>query len=546
MQKIAVASPGRDPHPHPDPPLVIANLPASARLQRIAFGLIVVLLAVFAIMSPFAGTRLARVDSFVPAIQSVMCIADLFTALLLFAQYSIQPQRGLLALASAYISSGLFAFLQALAFPGSFAPTGLLGGGQDTASWLFVLWHTTFPIAVAVYALWKDANDESSRSGQSITFDIVFTVAITCTLTGALTLLVTAGAEYLPALYVGGVTQQAPFANQVNVFMFVLHAIALVALFLQRRTILNTWLIVTVVAWMPAFIVAVFMIFVRFSLGWYTARIYALIASCVVLGVLLAETMVLYRRLASAFALLQRERTNGLMSVEAATSAMAHELRQPLSAITSRGSAALNWVKREPPDLERARECLTSIVESGRRADEIISSVVALFKRSGDQRAMLHVGDIVRQVLTLVRHDLHVHQIAVTVEYEGTLPQISADRRQLQQVILNLVRNAIYAMGSTEPHARHLRLVTRLNGNSTAVLSVQDSGLGIAYEDQDRVFEPFFTTKPSGMGLGLAICRTIIEDHGGSLWLVRSNSEGTIFEIALPIESKVSAATAVR
>src|SRR5262249_24459212 len=156
----------------------------------------------------------------------------------------------------------------------------------------------------------------------------------------------------------------------------------------------------------------------------------------------------------------------------------------------------------EPSDLEKARECLTLIVTTGHRADGIISSVVALFKRGDDQRAMVNVNDVVRQVLNLVRHDLQIHEITVAAEYEAGMPQVSADRRQLQQVILNLVRNAIDAMESTSPHARRLRLATSLIVKSMAVLSVQDSGPGIVSEDQKRIFEPFFTTKPSGMGLG--------------------------------------------
>src|SRR5262245_7172403 len=249
MRMIANAEPVRD--TRSDFPLVIANMPASARLQRIALGVTVLLLVLFAIMSPYANVPLPRIDAFIPAIQTVMCITDLITSILLLAQYSIQPQRALLSLASGYISSGVFAFLQTLAFPGAYAPSGILGGGQDTASWLFVLWHTTFPIAVLVYSLWKDQGDSPALSRRSIAFNVAVSVGCTLAVTAVLTLLVTAGAEYLPRLYVGGVLQQALAANLVNVLMLVLHVAAVVPLFFGRRTILDTWLIVTLFAWMP-------------------------------------------------------------------------------------------------------------------------------------------------------------------------------------------------------------------------------------------------------------------------------------------------------
>jgi C4-dicarboxylate-specific signal transduction histidine kinase len=273
---------------------------------------------------------------------------------------------------------------------------------------------------------------------------------------------------------------------------------------------------------------------VRFTLGWYTARTYALIASFVVLAVLLTETTLLYARLANAILLLRRERANRLMSLNAATSAMAHELRQPLTAIATMSGAAARWLDRSPPNFEAMRASLVAISESTNRAEEIISSVRELFKKRGDHRAMIHVDDVARQVLTLVEQDLSLNKVSVTTEFQNGLPEVHADRTQIQQVILNLVRNAIDAMASTVPRARHLRVATNLNGQSSVVLSVQDTGSGIATEDYDRVFEPFFTTKPSGMGLGLSICQTIAEDHGGSLRLAKTDVEGCIFELMLP------------
>jgi C4-dicarboxylate-specific signal transduction histidine kinase len=225
------------------------------------------------------------------------------------------------------------------------------------------------------------------------------------------------------------------------------------------------------------------------------------------------------------------------MSLDAATAAMAHELRQPLTAIETMSSAASNWLKRSPPDLEEVRTCLASISNASNRAEEIILGVRELFKKRGDHKTMIHVSDVARQVLRLVEHDLLLNEVSLVTDFQYDLPEVYADRTLIQQVILNLVRNAIDAMNSTPPRARRLRLVTSLVGHSSVLLSVHDTGSGITKEQSEQVFEPFFTTKPTGMGLGLAICRTIIQDHGGSLRLAKTDVDGCVFEMMLPIST---------
>jgi signal transduction histidine kinase len=519
-----------------DFPIVIASMPASTRVRRVAFGLIVLLGAVFALITPFASVPLARIDAFVPVLQTVMCLADLITALLLFAQYTIQPQRALLALAGGYVAGGLFAFLQTLTFPGAYAPTGLFGDELNSAAWLFVLWQTTFTLGVLVYALLKDSHKDPPRTSTGIAVGI--TVACTLAVVAGLTWLVTAGAGRLPTLYVS-VIQQVPLANDLNIYMSLFGITTLVVLFLRRRTVLDIWLIVTLFAWAPNFVVAAFVTSVRFSLGWYTGRIYALIASCTVLAVLLTETTMLYARLANAVVLLRRERDNRLMSVEAATSAMAHEIKQPLAGIAMRGTAALNWLKRIPPDLDQVKSALNSIVDSSHRADEIMSSIRGLFQKAAGQKTTVDLNELTRQALSLAQHDLQTYGVSVTAQYHENLPRIYADRTQLQQVILNLIKNGIEAMDSIKFGTKRLRLVTGFDGNSMVSLSVQDSGPGIGDTDRNNIFDPFFTTKPTGMGLGLSICRTIVQDHGGSLQLTKTGSHGSSFEIALPTGTQV-------
>jgi signal transduction histidine kinase len=389
---------------------------------------------------------------------------------------------------------------------------------------------------VIFYALSSDTVEDYPRSGSSTKVIIGITVACTLIMTIALTWAVTAGAQYLPNIFVD-MTRQTPIANYLTGSLWLLSAVALALLVVRKRTSLSVWLMVTVFATLPDLTLSAVMSSVRFTFGWYTARSYALLASFTVLSVLLAESTVLYGRLASAMALQRRERADRLMTVEAATSAMAHEIRQPLTGIASRGAAAMNWLKRTPPDLEKVNACVKSMVESSHRAGEIIASIRGLFKKTGSQRAALHLNDLTQQVLSVAQPDLQAHEVSVATEYQESLPQISADRIQLQQVILNLIKNAIDAMDATTPGERRLRLLTGYNGNSVVSLYIQDSGPGISATDQDSIFAPFFTTKPTGMGLGLSICRTIVEDHGGTLRVAKTSSRGTSFEITLPIRS---------
>src|SRR5258705_6441042 len=223
------------------------------------------------------------------------------------------------------------------------------------------------------------------------------------------------------------------------------------------------------------------------------------------------------------------------------TAAIAHELRTPLGAISLNANTALSQLRSNPPELEEMDEILTDIDAESHRAAAIISSVRQLSKTTPDRRAPTRVEDVARLALGLLHHELQINEASVVTEFQDNLPEVHLDDTQLQQVLLNLFKNAIDAMSSVAPEARRLRLTTRFNGHSTVILSVQDSVPGILVEDRERIFNPFFTTKSGGMGLGLAICFTVVENHGGKLRLVKSDSDGSIFELAIPVGEQHSA-----
>src|SRR6516225_9404721 len=201
-------------------------------------------------------------------------------------------------------------------------------------------------------------------------------------------------------------------------------------------------------------LVAVAHIVVRFSAGWYIARFSALVASFTLLIVLLTESTALYARLANAFVLLRRERADRLANVQAATAAMAHELRQPLTGIATRGSAGMNWLKRTPPELEKARECFQSVIDASLRANEVIAAIRELYRKRPTEHTMVQINDVVHEVLALVQDDFRTEAVIATAEYQENLPQIHASHTQIQQVILNLVKNAVEAMRSVPPDKR--------------------------------------------------------------------------------------------
>jgi signal transduction histidine kinase len=217
------------------------------------------------------------------------------------------------------------------------------------------------------------------------------------------------------------------------------------------------------------------------------------------------------------------------------TASIAHEIRQPLSSISSFGNAGLNWLKREPPNIENARNGLESIVKAARRVDEVIKSVLSLFKNEPTTISVVYVNDLVQQALEFSAETRVANRIALETRFsENPPPRVMANPGQLQQVVVNLVSNAIDAMSETQRGARILRVETWDDHADSIIISVADSGPGIDPKVAEQLFKPFVTTKSSGMGLGLTICQSIIDAHQGKLTLTSCEPHGAVFRIELP------------
>jgi PAS domain S-box-containing protein len=212
----------------------------------------------------------------------------------------------------------------------------------------------------------------------------------------------------------------------------------------------------------------------------------------------------------------------------------AHEVKQPISATVSNAQAALRFLGRQQPDLEEARQALAQIVQDGIRAGDIIDGIRALTKRAASRKERLDINAAIREVIELTRGEAVKNSISVQTDLAEGMQLVEGDRVQLQQVILNLVINAVEAMNATSAGARELLISTRKTEPDAVLVSVRDSGPGLEPATIERLFEAFYTTKPGGLGMGLSICRSIVGAHGGRLWASANVPRGATFEISLP------------
>jgi signal transduction histidine kinase len=220
------------------------------------------------------------------------------------------------------------------------------------------------------------------------------------------------------------------------------------------------------------------------------------------------------------------------------TASISHEVNQPLAAVVTNAEACLRWLARETPDLNAARRSVEWIINDGKRASEVIRRVRALAKKTDIEKVPLDINDVVREVVALVQRELTSHRVSLRTELAPALPVTLADRVQLQQVIINLVINGIEAMQSVTDRPRELVIRSDRDDAQGVHLSVTDCGVGISAEDADRLFEAFFTTKSGGMGMGLSICRSIVEAHGGQLWATANIPHGATFQFTLPVNAE--------
>jgi PAS domain S-box-containing protein len=235
-----------------------------------------------------------------------------------------------------------------------------------------------------------------------------------------------------------------------------------------------------------------------------------------------------YREVEVALAHANRVATLGQLSAS-----IAHEIKQPVAAAVTNAQAALRWLGAQPPDIGEAMQAISNIIKNGNRAGEVISRIRALVKRAAHREEWLEVNEAIREVIALTHGEVLKNGVSLQTQFAQALPPVQGDRVQLQQVVLNLVINSLEAMSGVALGSRELLISTAVAG-SDVLVTVRDSGPGFARASIDRVFEAFYTTKPGGLGLGLSICNSIIQAHGGRLWASSAGSGGATLQFTLP------------
>jgi signal transduction histidine kinase len=513
-------------------PLLISALPPSRAQKRAAFAAGLLLLAVFLAVLPFVHVRLGQLDVFLPIAATIMFLNDSITAALLYAHFAVLRSRALLVLASGYLFTALVIIPYALTFPGAFASGGLLGAGLQTAAWLFGIWHMGLPATIIAYALLGSAPAGMQLVRGPVQVAILASIAGVIVLVCGVTWFATAHQEMLPVL-VTNVTDQGGVVTIISAVMLTLCVTAFVLLSFSRRSMLDLWLLVVSLAWLLSSIL-INLVGFRFDVAWYANRIFAIASACFVLFVLLAESTMLYARLALSVLAQQREREGRLISLDAISAAIAHEIRQPLGAIVANANAGVRWLTNASPNIDRARDTFKDIAADGHRASEVIQSVRAMLGKGDQAGALLDMNELIRETVALMRSESEAASIVIQLDLDPKLPLLSAHRGQLQQVVLNLITNATDAMRTVVGRARVLRIESRLLQSNGLEVSVKDSGTGIETKNIDRIFDAFFTTKSNGMGMGLAICKSIAETHGGTLSASASAPHGSEFRLVLP------------
>ncbi|HMH17916.1 MAG TPA: MASE4 domain-containing protein [Burkholderiales bacterium] len=539
----------------------LSTLPAERRDRRLALAVALVSLAIFLAAAPFAKLQLAPVPAFIPIIASTLVINDLITAVLLFGQFVFLRSWALLVLAGGYLFTASMTVAHALTFPGVFSPTGLLGAGQHSTAWLYIFWHSGFPLLVVAYALLKDERRETNllrghllrgRAGVAISAGVAAVLVAVC----GLTLFATAWEGVLPALMQGN-----HIATQGHIFLssvWMLSLVALAVLWRKRpHSVLDLWLMVVMCAWIFDIALSAVLNAGRFDLGFYAGRVYGLLAASFVLIVLLLENGKLYARLVVAHGSERRERRLAQeksaalaalnKELDAFTYSVSHDLRAPLRAID--GFATIleeDFFERMDPE---ARRILGVVRANTRQMSQMTEDLLA-FARLGRQPLRtqpVRPAELANEVIADQRITFADRSIEFNV---GDLGTAQADPALLKQALANLIGNAVKYTRGRYPALVEVGYQSAQAEDDPIVYYVKDNGAGFDMRHSDRlfgVFQRFHTQKEfEGTGVGLAIVERIISRHGGRVWAESRPGEGAIFFFTLQPGSAKDAGTAVQ
>lgn len=519
-------------------PISLSATYASLSQRRTALAVSIVLLLMLVATAPFARIRGANLPAFVPIQKTFMLVADLITAVLLFGQYSIERNRELNLLASGYLFTALITVPHALTFPGVFSEGGLLGAGTQSAAWLYIAWHGGLPLVILASALMHRSTLADTAQIAGVGFSIWTALLTAAGAVAAVTLFATAGHEYLPPLIEGG---RFTTVSRVLVGALLLLPVGALLTRIGRPSVLDLWLKVVMFAWFCTIAIGAFLSNGRYDVGWYMGLIFDALTSIFVLLILLHETLVLHARQFRGAAVERRERERRLNEMQVIlihlarvnelgqnVSTLIHEISQPLTTIALLARTSLRLAE---DSTARLKQLLEALAASASNAMAVITHLRAFIKSNQPEPRIERIPEMIEDAIRLaslggisaVTIEVRCHPGAVTAFF---------DRVQIEQVIFNLVRNAIEAM--TDQGAGTLTIVTEPTSDSMIQISIADTGPGLPSIVREKLFQPFVTTKAGGLGIGLSICRIIIEEHGGQLRAEDNPTGGTIFKLTIP------------
>ncbi len=518
---------------------LISARPPGAGQEQLARGIGAVLFAAFLITVAFRHVQLSREDAYVPIANTIVCLNDFLTAALLFAQFSVTRRRALLALASAYLFKTLILIPHALTFPGAFGPNGWLGAQPQTTAWLYVSQHVGFLLGAIVYTRLADRRaflGDQRSAALPIIVSVSAVVAVVVGLTGFLT----ARGTWLPPIMADSIYTTHDYRTIAGPMLVLLSLTSIVVFRRRPRSMIDLWLRVALWSWvLETFLMAI--VEARFSLVFYVSRTLGALSSSFVLLVLLSESLMLHTRLVLSMEAREQEREGQRTAMDVMIGSIAHELRQPLTSIKANGYAGARLLASAPNELGEIRAILDDIGTSVDRANEIVDSVRTMFAASARDRAPIDANDLVRAAVEMMRLEFETHGVGIHLDLASGLPVIYAHRGQLMQVLVNGMTNAIESVAGISDRVRELHIRTARGGPGSISIAIEDSGCGLDPARQARVFEPFYSTKERGMGLGLSICQSIVEAHGGTLSLLPGSRHGAVFGIDLPVSSGADA-----
>ncbi|WP_114943383.1 ATP-binding protein [Microvirga calopogonii] len=518
-------------------PFLLSTAIPNRRQRRLAVGIVAALIAAMLLVAPFAHVGLPGTEILIPGYAAAAFLIELLTAAFLFALFSVDRSRAVLLLGTGYLFSGLLVIPWALTFPGVFTPLGL-GADMQVTAVIAAGRRLGFAVCILAYALTKDRKPRDRIRG-SLGRVIMGRAALVAGVALTLVLAVALRAEDLPAFMLDA-RQVAPFWHYIPVASAVLYLASLAALWARLRSTLDLWLMVV----LGTLLIEIILISylgggTRLSTGWWAGRVFGLASASLVLFVLLSETTTLQIRLARSVRSERLARESRLTAMEALSASIAHEINQPLASMITNASAGLRWLDNDIPRVGEARSALERVVRDGHRARDVVDGIRNLFKKDSRERVPVDMNRLIVRVLRRIEEETHLGRVSIEADLEvGALP-VTANPMQMEQVVSNLVANAVDALSTVTDRSRIVRVTSRsLEGE--VLVTVEDTGPGIDSIVRHRIFDPFFSTKPEGMGMGLMFSRSIIEDHGGRLWMSDNVPYGAVFHLTLPSNPPLS------